>query len=127
MRRVTTNSVCAAYADKGVKLLVKQLPEDPEIVLIEGEALAFEFLGKLFLAHSQHIDGCGLQMGPKYAGNAFFSKKAKLGIYLHCLPCDNDTLKAHYRRDAEKLPKTRSRRSTPINADREQSYRRASA
>jgi hypothetical protein len=96
MRKATTNSICRAYADKGVRITVKPVPKAPELILFEGDALAFEFLGKLFLAHSQHMDGCGLQMGPKYAGRSFFSKKTTLGIYLHRLPCDNDILTADH-------------------------------
>jgi predicted RNase H-like HicB family nuclease len=94
MRRPTADNVCAKYADKGVKIMVKPLPNHPCVVLFEGDELAFEFLGKLFLAQAKAIHGCGFEIGPRYAGNALFSKKAKLGLYLHRLPCDNDALKA---------------------------------
>jgi hypothetical protein len=94
MAKSTVNRMCAKYADIGVTLTVKLLPQDPKLVLVEGDELAFEFLGKLFLAHARGV-GCGVQIGPRYAGNKLFSKKAKLGLYLHRLPCDNDTLKAH--------------------------------
>jgi hypothetical protein len=94
MKKATVDKVCAAYADKGVKITVKPLPKHPNVVLFEGDELAFEFLGRLFLAQAKAINGCGFEIGPKYAGNALFSKKAKLGLYLHRLPCDNDILKA---------------------------------
>src|SRR5437870_1147484 len=94
MKILTVDNVCVAYADKGVKIIVKPLPADPELILFEGDELAFEFLGTLFLAHAKAINGCGFQLGPKYAGNALFSKKAKLGLYLHRLPCD-DALKSY--------------------------------
>jgi hypothetical protein len=94
MGKPTVDNVCAKYADKGAKIMVKPLPNHPSVVLFEGDELAFEFLGKLFLEHAKAINGCGFELGPRYAGNALFSKKAKLGLYLHRLPCDNDTLKA---------------------------------
>jgi hypothetical protein len=94
MRKPTVDNICASYADKGARITLKPLPKDPSVILFEGDELAFEFLGKLFLAHAKAIKGCGFEIGPKYAGNAFFSKQAKLGLYLHRLPCDNSTLKA---------------------------------
>lgn len=89
MRKPTVDNVCAAYADKGAKMTVKLLPEDPSFILFEGDQLAFEFLGNLFLAQAKAVNGCGFGLGPKYAGSALFSKKAKLGLYLHRLPCDS--------------------------------------
>lgn len=94
MRKPTVDNVCGAYADKGAKITVKALPNDPSLILFEGDELAFEFLGKLFLAQAKAINGCGFFLGPKTAGSALFSKKAKLGLYLHRLPCDHDTVLA---------------------------------
>jgi hypothetical protein len=93
MRKSTVDNVCAKYADKGVKIMVKPLPNHPSVVLLEGDELAFEFLGRLFLAQAKAINGCRFEIGPRSAGNKLFSKKAKLGLYLHRLPCDNDALK----------------------------------
>jgi hypothetical protein len=93
MRKPTVDDVCVTYADRNVKVTVKPLPGAPNVILFEGDDLAFEFLGKLFLAQAKGINGCGFEIGPKHAGNALFSKKAKLGLYLHRLPCDNDALK----------------------------------
>lgn len=95
MKPLTTDQICARYAEKGAKLTLKPLPDAPDTVLFEGDALAFEFLGKLFLAHAKKQNGCGFQIGPKYGGRAFFTKKSKLNLYLHCLPCDS--LPAHGR------------------------------
>ncbi len=92
MRKTAVDNVCEAYADRGAKITVKPLPEDPSLILFEGDELAFEFLGKLFLAHAKAINGCGFFLGPKTAGSAFFSKKAKLGLYVHRLPCDHGTV-----------------------------------
>jgi hypothetical protein len=89
MKTPTVDNVCAAYAGKGVKVTMKPLPNHPKVLLIEGDELAFEFLGKLFLAHAKAINGCGFSIEPHGAGNAFFSKKSKMGAYLHRLPCDD--------------------------------------
>jgi hypothetical protein len=78
-----------AYAAKGAKITVKPLPEDPNFILFEGDQVAFEFLGNLFLAQAKVLNGCGFGLGPKYAGSLLFSNKAKLGLYLHRLPCDS--------------------------------------
>lgn len=86
------DSICSKFADKGVKVTVKRLPHSNKVILIEGDRLAFEFLGKLFLAHARAED-CGCEISPRGAGsgagNAFFSKTARLGLYLHRLPCVN--------------------------------------
>jgi len=93
MRKLTVDRICAAYADRGAKIVVKPLSKEPTVILFEGDELAFEFLGKLSLAHqAKAINGCGFEIGPKYAGNTFFSKKATLGLYLHRLPCNNAKL-----------------------------------
>jgi hypothetical protein len=105
MKRSTVDNVCVSYADKGAKIAVIPLQGTRDLILIEGDRLAFEFLGRLFLAHAKGTNGCGLQIGPKYAGSALSSKKAKLGLYLHCLPCDNDILKAHEEARAKKKQK----------------------
>jgi hypothetical protein len=107
MRKPTADSVCAAYADKSVKITVKPLTGDPSLILFEGDEFAFEFLGKLFLAHARAINGCGFFLGPKTAGSAFFSKKAKLGLYLHRLPCDHGDVLANKPTRRKKISVTR--------------------
>jgi hypothetical protein len=89
MKRATVDNVCATYADKGVKVTMKLLPDYPDTLLIEGNEAAFEFLGKLFVAHAKAINGCGFTIEPRGPGSAFFSKKSTMGVYLHRLPCDD--------------------------------------
>jgi len=89
MRKPTVDNVCVAYAAKGAKIFVKLLPEDPNFILFEGDQVAFEFIGNLFLAQAKALNGCAFCLGPKYAGSALFSKKAKLGFHPHRLPCDS--------------------------------------
>ena len=82
----TTDAVCGEFADKGVQITVKALPEDRTYVLIEGDKMAFEFLGKLLLAHANQGD-CGFFIAPNGPGCALFSPTAELGLYFHRLPC----------------------------------------
>jgi hypothetical protein len=77
MKATTVDKVCA-----------KPLLGHPSIVLIEGDELSFEFLGRLFLAQAKAINGCGFSIEPRGPGSAFFSKKSTMGVYLHRLPCD---------------------------------------
>src|SRR5579863_6765598 len=74
---------------KNVKLTVKKLRGDRSYVLIEGDRKAFKFLSDLFRAHARG-NGCGFQIGPHGAGNAFFNKESsEFGLYLHRLPCSD--------------------------------------
>jgi len=81
----TPNQVCSKA--RHIKFTIKPLPEDETFVLIEGDKAAFHFLSDLFAAHAEFDKDCGLQMAPNNAGNAFFKKGSKLGLYLHRLPC----------------------------------------
>jgi hypothetical protein len=87
MTDMTTNEVCEEYAGSGAKIILKLLEQDQGFILIEGDANALEFLGKLILAHAKD-QGCGLQLGPHAAGNIFFNPGSK-GMYVHRLPCEH--------------------------------------
>jgi hypothetical protein len=83
------DDICARFAKKGM-LKVALLPSDDDAgdyILLEGSAEAYEFLGRLFLAHAKAHD-CGFQISPKGAGSALFKKDSTFGLYLHRLPCD---------------------------------------
>jgi hypothetical protein len=67
---------------------------DKGTVLIEGNSHALEFLGRLLLAHAAGTD-CGFELSPKGAGSAWFSKDARLGFYVHRLPCNRNRLRRH--------------------------------
>jgi hypothetical protein len=88
---MTPYDVCTVYAEmKDKKKLVIQTYQEKgiDMVLIEGEDKALEFLGKILLAHSKYKEGCGFEIGPKSAGNVFFNKKKSThGLYIHRLPC----------------------------------------
>jgi hypothetical protein len=86
---VTVDKVCGKYAGMGAKITMKPLPENPDLLLIEGDELAFEFLGKLFLALAKTINGCGFSIEPGGPGAALFAKASTVGLYLHRLPCDD--------------------------------------
>ncbi len=62
MRPLTVDKVCVKYANKGTKVTMKPVRGATELLLIEGDSLAFEFLGNLFLAHAKAINGCGFSI-----------------------------------------------------------------
>jgi hypothetical protein len=66
------------------KLTVRKL--NRETVLIEGDSTSLKFLAHVLLALTDEKD-CGCEFSPKGAGRAWFSKDARLGLYLHRLPC----------------------------------------
>lgn len=79
--------VCEEYSEKDVKITIKKLNKD--FVLIEGDKVSLEFLGKLLIAQANFEDDCGFQMSPDGAGCSFFSNDSKFGIYIHRLPCEH--------------------------------------
>ncbi len=94
------DTVCGKYADDGrltakkklsVQLLVNKRGKPTDLVLIEGEAGALEFLGKLLIAQAHYKKDCGFSIGPNSAGCAFFKKNSTLGFYIHRLPCLEET------------------------------------
>ena len=84
------DEICEAYARKNVKIAVRMVDDENDMVLIEGRAEALEFLGNLLLAHATGSD-CGFQMAPNSAGEALFDRQSTLGIYIHRIPCVHTT------------------------------------
>ncbi len=78
------DDVCANYT--GAKKI--HIRVDDDIVVIEGEAEALEFIGNLFLAQARFERDCGFQICPTGGGNAFFTRESTHGLYIHRLPCD---------------------------------------
>jgi hypothetical protein len=88
-KRQGPDALCAGFPQKRA-LKVALLPADDDgrdFVLIEGNKAAFEFLGRLFLAHAKATD-CGFQVSPRGAGSALFKNGSTFGLYLHRLPCN---------------------------------------
>jgi hypothetical protein len=90
------------FPDGAIKLNTRILEPDGEndvpYVLIEGDARSLEWLGQVFLTQAKDED-CGRQFAPRGPGSAFFNKrKAKLGIYIHRLPCVNEAAKKMHRK-----------------------------
>lgn len=77
---MTTDSICAKYAEVGVKLTVRDLGDD--VVLIQGNSVTLRFLGELLVAHAEGID-TGFQLSPTGEGNALFASDATKGLYLN--------------------------------------------
>jgi len=87
--RLRPDNVHARFGKNGM-LKVTLLPADKDagdFVLLEGNKAAYEYLGRLFLAHAK-AQGCGFQISPNGAGSALFKKGSTLGLYLHRLPCN---------------------------------------
>jgi hypothetical protein len=85
----SVNDVFDFYDKKKAKLTVQKL--DKDVMLIEGDQTALEFLGELILAYARS-DEHGVQFWPKGSGNARFTKLSTLGFYLHKLPCTDGKL-----------------------------------
>ena len=86
------DTVCARYgAAKGKKKLTVQTYRENEtgadMVLIEGEAEALEFLGSVLRAQAKFKRDCSFFLGPRTAGYGFFTRESSHGIYIHRLPC----------------------------------------
>jgi hypothetical protein len=84
---MTTDEVCASYANRGTKITCQTMDVS---VLIEGNREALEFLGNLLLAQAQDVHCCHKSIEPNGAGGALFTEPSNIGIYIHRLPCDHE-------------------------------------
>ena len=80
----TPDRICAEYAMRNVKIAVRSLEGEEDVIVIEGAREGLEFLGRLLLAQAAAKD-CGFQLGPHGAGKALFAPEATKGIYIHRL------------------------------------------
>jgi len=92
---VGPDDICAHYAVTGVSLKLRLLKlraaeEGVPDILIEGEKQAFVFLADLLLALTE-ADDCGCQLSATGPGNRLFDPGSEFGLYLHVLPCSNNT------------------------------------
>ena len=91
MSEPSPDDVCAAFAKRRSKLVVRAL--DNETVLLEGDAAALEFLGNLLIAQARFVTDCGFEISPTGAGSAIFATAATSGLYIHRLPCSEHNVK----------------------------------
>jgi hypothetical protein len=84
------DAVCERYADQNVKVTSRLLNG---MILLEGSREALEFLGHLLIAQANFDRDCGFHIAPRGAGNALFSEKSDVGLYIHRLPCADGELK----------------------------------
>lgn len=77
---MTPDKICEHFAQTGGKLTVKDLDE---LVLIEGDPAALEFLGRLLIAQAQFERDCGFEISPAGPGMALFTKDSTRGFYIH--------------------------------------------
>lgn len=90
-RKLTTGDIVARHSKKVSELRIDMIDED--IILIEGNASTFRFLGELFNTVADDDSDCGTQFYPSGPGSMLFSEKSKFGLYLHRLPCLNHPAK----------------------------------
>lgn len=84
-RTPTPDALCAAFARTGRQLNVRLLKADANdvpYVLVEGNSIALEFVGRLFLAQARSKE-CGLQLSPKGPGLGLFARGSDVGLYIH--------------------------------------------
>lgn len=81
------DQICDEYSKEKVKVTINQL--DADYILIEGNADALKFLGKLILAQAHFKGDCGFHISPNGAGSTLFSDKSTIGIYIHRQPCSH--------------------------------------
>ena len=84
---MTTDEVCASYANSGTKITCQTMDDS---VLIEGNREALEFLGNLLLAQAKDVHCCHKSIEPNGAGSALFTEQSNIGIYIHRLPCEHE-------------------------------------
>ena len=91
VKLMTPDEVCVSYADHNVKVTCRLMDD---LVLLEGDREALEFLGNLLLAQANDERSCKKSIGPNGAGNVFFTEGSDLGIYIHRLPCEDEEVGA---------------------------------
>jgi hypothetical protein len=91
------NEVIDLYDNVDIKFSIRPLIGSEKMLLIEGDRVSLEFLGKLILAHAQNkeVEGCSFQISPSGAGNAYFAADSVMGLYLHTLPCEFEGQEHH--------------------------------
>jgi hypothetical protein len=90
VKQMTPDEVCEDYADRKVKITARAIEDD--LVLLEGDREALEFLGNLLLAQANDGRRCHTSIEPNGAGSAFFTDTSTLGIYIHRLPCEHEKI-----------------------------------
>jgi hypothetical protein len=94
------------FPEGTIKLFTKLLPAtrdgEAKRVLIEGDRLSLEYLGKMILAQASFSGDCHYGLSPVSAGRAFFRRSSTVGIVIHRLPCLSPKRKT--------VKKTRSRK-----------------
>ncbi|HEV8581370.1 MAG TPA: hypothetical protein VGX68_20075 [Thermoanaerobaculia bacterium] len=77
---MTPDEISEEFAKAGVKISVRDLDE---LILIEGNRQALEFLGRLLIAQAESTSDCGFQFSPSGPGSALFTLDSTRGFYIH--------------------------------------------
>jgi len=102
----TVDKGCADTINKHGKISVKAL-RSPNVILFEGDELAFEFAGHFCAQARKPSMAAGFQIGPKYAWKrSVLDGKEKTGIYLNRLPLTTIPPRRPEPRKQEKTPNT---------------------
>ena len=80
MKGMNPDTVCARYATRKTAISLSRL--DRDTMLLEASATGFRMLAELCAAMATASDR-GFQIGPKAAGNRFFAKSSRFGIYFN--------------------------------------------
>jgi hypothetical protein len=67
VKQMTPDEVCATYADRDVKITCRAMDD---LILVEGDRKALEFLGNLLLAQANDERSCKKSIQPNGAGSA---------------------------------------------------------
>lgn len=79
---MTPDELCNEFAGTDLKISVKDLED---LVLIEGEPAALEFLGRLLIAQAQFKKDDGFQIAPSGPGGVLFTEDSTQGFYIHVI------------------------------------------
>jgi hypothetical protein len=77
---MSPDELCEQFASTGLRISVRDLED---LVLIEGEPAALEFLGHLLIAQAQFEKDSGFEIGPTGPGCALFTPDSTRGFYIH--------------------------------------------
>src|SRR4029077_15862789 len=109
LRAKRPDDISDELPDGSVKLFTKVLGPtvDGEAarLLIEGDRLSLEYLGKMILAQAAFPLDCHYGISPRTAGRAFFKRGARVGIVIHRLPCMSPEIKGSKNSGTGKGPK----------------------
>jgi hypothetical protein len=77
---MTPDELGEQSAKAGIRISIRDLDE---LILIEGDRRALEFLGRLLIAQAESERDCGFGLSPAGPGSALFAEDSTHGFYIH--------------------------------------------